>query len=69
MQYITWQGDALQIVMDRGPGDAQALADAACNALRNGGVRGSARAMVLESNAYLNGRREVMGEAPCNLGR
>jgi hypothetical protein len=67
VEYMTWQGDTLQVVMPRLPGDAQALADTVCNALRGQGVRGPARVAILERNAYLNGRREYMGEARCSL--
>lgn len=67
IEYITWQGTTLQIVMPRLPGDTQALADAACTALRAQGVRGYARVAVLERNAYLNARREYLGEATCSL--
>lgn len=66
-EYITWQGATLQLVMRRQSGDMQALADATCVALRTRGARGYAAVMVLESNAYLNGRREKMGEATCDL--
>lgn len=67
VEYVTWQGDTLQVVMPRLPGDAQALADTVCNTLRSGGIKGPARVAILERSAYLNGRREYMGEARCSL--
>ena len=68
-EFVTWQGNTLQVVMARPVGDATPMADAACNALRGQGVRGSARVMVLERNAYLNSRRDVLSEASCDLPR
>lgn len=69
VDHVAWQGNTLQIVMARSPGDAQALADTACVLLRRDGIRGLARVAVLERSAYLNGRRESLGEATCALPR
>ena len=69
VEYVDWQGTTLLIVGPRMLGDGQVMADAACNALRGQGVRGFARVAVLERNAFLNGRREYMGEATCSLPR
>jgi hypothetical protein len=66
---IAWDHSTMLMVIDRGRDDPQALADATCNALRRLGLRGSASVAVVERNAWLNGRREVMGKATCSLPR
>lgn len=69
VEFVDWQGNTLLVVTARVAGDMQAVADAACVALRGQGVTGSASVAVLERNAFLNGRREYLGEARCSLPR
>ncbi|MFO0293775.1 MAG: hypothetical protein ACK51F_10585 [Rhodospirillales bacterium] len=69
VEYVNWQGNTLLVVTSRMAGDMQAVADAACVALRGQGVRGNASVAVLERNAFLNGRREYLGDARCSLPR
>lgn len=68
IRWVSWRDDTFLVVIDRQNYRPQ-LPDALCNALRGQGVRGRARVEVREASAFLNERREVLGDAACSLPR